>query len=157
MSEKEEIKRLADKVSTEAPLTNEQMAKILLDALKDQAVANKALADALLESRKPYVDPKYLAELEQRRQDRKALVDQEMRKRAYAKRACQHLNEGGKLNIKWMQHSNGIILGVCGICQSQFDATRNPEDAQLLMKDPKSIRWMGRAGDHARRGLEIAL
>jgi hypothetical protein len=146
-----------EKVNTAAPMTMEAMMKLFLDQQKETAIAQKALAEALLESRKPYIDPRYLAELEQRRKDRKALVDLEIKKRAYAKRACQHLNEGGKLNIKWMQHSEGIILGVCGICQSQFDATHNREDAKLLMQDPKSIRWMGRAGEHARRGVEVAL
>lgn len=152
-----DTKQPIEKVSTEAPMTMDTLMKLFLEQQKETATSQKALADALLESRKPYIDPKYVAELEQRRKDRKQLVDLEIKKRAYAKKACQHLNEGGKLNIKWMQHSNNIILGVCGICQSQFDATHNREDAQLLMRDPKSIRWMGRAGAHAQRGVEVAL
>ena len=146
-----------EKVDSPAPLTMEQVLKMLLDQNRETAQSNKALAEAILESRKPYIDPKYIAELEQRRKDRKALVDQEFKNRTYAKKACPHLNEGGKLNIKWMQHSNGIILGVCGSCKSEFDATHNREDAQLLRQDPKSIRNMGRAGEHAKRGVEIAL
>lgn len=144
-------------VNTPAPLTMDTLMRMFLEQQKETAASNKALAEALLESRKPYIDPKYLAELEMRRKDRKALVDSEMKRRNYAKKACQHLNEGGKYNIKWMQHSNNIILGVCGICKSEFDATHNREDAQLLMKDPKSIRWMGRAGVHAQKGIEVAL
>lgn len=148
-----------EQVNSPAPLTMDALMRLFLDQQKETAKVNKELANAILESRKPYLDPKYVAELEQRRKDRKMLVDQEMRKRNNAKKACQHLNEGGKLNIKWMEHSNGIILGVCGNtgCFSQFDATHNREDAQLLMKDPKAIRWMGRAGNHARRGVDIAL
>ena len=144
-------------VPTPAPVTVEMLLKLLVDANREQAASNKALAEALLESRKPYVDPRVIQEREQRRKDREALVGLEIRKRAYAKKACAHLNEGGKPNIKWMQHSNGIILGVCGNCQSQFDATHNREDAQRLMQDPKSLRWMGRAGEHAKRGSDIAL
>lgn len=146
-----------EQVNTPAPMTMEQLMKLFLEQQKESAKANQALATAILDSKVPYIDPRYVAELEQRRKDRKQLVDLEMNKRAYAKKACLHLNEGGKLNIKWMQHSNGIVLGVCGICQSQFDATRNREDAKLLMQDPKSIKWMGRAGEHAKRGVEIAL
>lgn len=146
-----------EKVDSPAPLTMEQVLKMLLDQNRETAQSNKALAEAILESRKPYIDPKYIAELEQRRKDRKALVDQEFKNRTYAKKACPHVNEGGKMNIKWMQHSNGIILGVCGTCKSEFDATHNREDAQLLRQDPKSIRNMGRAGEHAKRGVEIAL
>ena len=152
-----EKEQFVEKVNTPAPLTMEQVLKMLLDQNRETAQSNKALAEAILESRKPYIDPKYIAELEQRRKDRKALVDQEFKNRTYAKKACPHLNEGGKLNIKWMQHSNGIILGVCGSCKSEFDATHNREDAQLLRQDPKSIRNMGRAGEHAKRGVEIAL
>jgi len=51
---------------------------------------------------------------------------------------------GEKLNIKWMEHSNGIILGVCGTCFSQFDS-RNPEDLKWLLKDSPAQRQMGKA------------
>lgn len=145
------------KVDTPAPMTMEQLMKLFLDQQKETAQSNKVLAEAILESRKPYIDPKVVAEREQRRKDRKALVDQEFKNRTYAKKACPHVNEGGKMNIKWMQHSNGIILGVCGSCKSEFNATQNREDALLLRQDPKSIRNMGRAGEHAKRGVEIAL
>ena len=145
------------KVNTEAPLTMVDLMKMFLEQSKQQADAYKEMADAIRESRKPYVDPRVLADLEQRRKDRKELVDMEMRKRNNAKRNCPHTNEGGKLNIKWMQHSNGIILGVCGTCQSPFDATHSREDAQFLRQDQKAIRNMGRAGEHARRGADIAV
>lgn len=142
---------------TPAPVTVEMLLKMLIEQSKETAKSNKELSDALLESRKPYVDPRVIEEREQRRKDREALVDLTRRQRAYAKRACPHINEGGKPNIKWMQHSNGIILGVCGTCQSQFDATHNRDDARLLMQDPKSLRWMGRAGEHAKKGVDIAI
>jgi hypothetical protein len=146
------------KVNTPAPaLTMEQLLQLFMDQQRETAASNKALAEALLESRKPYIDPKVLAEREQMRKDRKALVDQTMRDRRLAKQMCPHINEGGKLNIKWHQHSNGIILGVCGSCKSEFDATRNREDALLFRQDPKAAKNMARAGEHARRGVEIAL
>jgi hypothetical protein len=143
------------KVEVPAGLTMETLLKMFLEQQRETAASNKALAEALLESRKPYADPRVLAEREQRRKDRLALVNQELRSRRLAKLACPHLNEGGKSNIKWHQHSNGIILGVCGSCRSEFDA-RNPEDAKWLRGDPKSIRNMARAGEHARRGADIA-
>lgn len=143
--------------SKPASLTMEQLFQLFIEAQKDQARANEKLAEALENSRKPYIDPKVVAAMEQRRKDREILVNLTMRQRAYAKRACPHLNDGGKPNIKWMQHSNGIILGVCGTCQSQFDATHNRDDAKLLMQDPNSLRWMGRAGDHAKKGVDIAV
>ena len=144
-------------VDRPAPATLEEFFRLLIEAQKDQARANEKLAEALENNRKPYIDPKVVAAMEQRRKDREILVNLTMRQRAYAKRACPHLNDGGKPNIKWMQHSNGIILGVCGTCQSQFDATHNRDDARLLMQDPNSLRWMGRAGDHAKKGVDIAV
>lgn len=147
-----------EKINTPAPtLTMEQLMKLFMEQSRETAASNRALAEALLESRKPYVDPKVIAEREQQRKDRKMLVDQTMRERQAAKKMCPHINEGGKLNIKWHQHSNGIILGVCGSCKSEFDATRNREDALLFRQDPKAARNMARAGEHARRGAEIAL
>lgn len=145
------------KVDSPAPFTMEQLMKMFVEAQKDQAKANEKLAEALENNRKPYIDPKFVAEMEQRRKDRKELVDQEIRKRAIAKKVCPHVNEGGKLNIKWHQHSNGIILGVCGTCQSQFDATHNISDANLFRSDLKAQRNMGRAGEHARRGTDVAI
>lgn len=147
-----------EKVNTPAPaLSMDMLLQLFLDQQKETAASNKALAEALLESRKPYIDPKVIAEREQQRKDRKMLVDQEIRNRRAAKQNCPHINEGGKLNIKWHMHSNGIILGVCGSCKAEFDATRNREDALLFRGDPKAARNMARAGDHARRGAEIAL
>ena len=140
-----------EKVNTPAGLTTEQLLKMFLDQNKETAAANKELANALLESRKPWLDPKVLAEKEQMRQDREMLVKMEMQKRANAKVQCPHLNEGGNSNIKWHEHSNGIILGVCGSCRSEFDATRNQKDAMLLRANPKGLRNMARAGTHARK------
>lgn len=145
------------KVDSPASMTMEQLFKMFLDSQKEQAKANEKLAEALENNRKPYVDPRFVAEMEQRRKDRKELVDQEMKKRAIAKKVCPHVNEGGKLNIKWHQHSNGIILGVCGTCQSQFDATHNVQDASLFRSDLKAQRNMGRAGEHARKGTDVAI
>jgi hypothetical protein len=143
-------------VNTPAPSTIEALLKAFIDQSKETAESNKALAEAILESRKPYMDPRVIADREQRRKDRELLVKQVLDQRRYAKKYCPHTNEGGKPNIKWMQHSNGIILGVCGSCNSQFDATHDRDDAKLLREDLKSIRNMGRAGEHARRGADIA-
>ena len=146
------------KSSVPAGLTMEMLLQMFIEQQRDTAKSNKELAEAILESRKPYVDPSVIEARKQRAADRKALVDMELRNRKNAKQYCSHLNEGGNSNIKWMQHSNGIILGVCGNCRSEFDATRNREDALLLRSNPKAIRNMGRAGDHAKRDAgQIAL
>ena len=73
-----------------------------------------------------------------------------LRQRAVTKNACPHLrtNSDGSfqdnLNIKWMRHSNDIIMGICGTCLSPFD-TRNPQDLQWFLKDSRGQKWMAKA------------
>ena len=131
--------------------SNEQLIKMLLDSQNANAEANKKLAEALLESRKPYIDPKVLEARQEEIKQRQRDIKLELLRRSETKRQCHHHrvddqdNMQPKLNIKWMRHSNGIIKGVCGRCMSQFDATHNPEDAKLLREDPKALNQMGRA------------
>ena len=73
-----------------------------------------------------------------------------LQERTARRKECTHRRANGDLNIKWMEHSQHLTLGVCGQCVSQFD-TRNPADAVLLAEDTKSQRNMGRAGAHAQR------
>lgn len=140
------------KVTADAPLTSEQLMKMLVASQNAAAEANAKLAEALLESRKPYIDPKVLQAREQANKDRQEQIEAEMRRRAFNKKHCTHRRESNNsLNIKWMEHSGGIVLGVCGRCFSQFDA-RVPEDGKFLWEDLKAQANMGRAGQHARRG-----
>ena len=53
------------KVDSPAALSNETLLKMLIDSQRQQAEAQKELAAALIESRKPYVDPKVLAQKQQ--------------------------------------------------------------------------------------------
>jgi hypothetical protein len=146
------------KVDTVAPLTMEQMTKLLLQTLAEQAKTQKQLAEAILESRKPYVDPKVLADKQRQLEERRKQIEMDQRIKIATKKVCPHTRENGTSNIKWMEHSNGIILGVCGTCNSQFCAT-GPDaiaaDANLLRTDLKSRKNMGRAGQHARLGAVI--
>ena len=140
---------LIEKSSFPAGLTQEQLMKMFLDQMRETAASNKALAEALQASRKPYVDPTVVEARAQAARERKAMVDVELRNRVNAKKNCPHKNPGSNSwNIKWMQHSNGIILGVCGICKSEFDA-RKPEERAKLLEDQNALRKMGRAGDHS--------
>lgn len=131
--------------------TNEQLLKALLDQQKETAEANRKLAEAILESRKPYVDPQVLAAKQEALKQRQRDIALELLRRRETKRQCHHHRVDDqdqmqpKLNIKWMRHSNGVILGVCGRCLSQFDATHNADDAKLLREDPTALNQMGRA------------
>jgi hypothetical protein len=129
--------------------TTEQLLAMLIASQKDNAESNKKLAEAILEGRKPYIDPKVLAAKQAELEERAKAVAIEANTRAFNKANCSHLRDiDNTSNIKWMEHSNGIILGVCGNCHSQFDA-RQPKDYALLRGDAKAARNMGRAGQHA--------
>jgi hypothetical protein len=139
------------KVNSTAPMSTEQMMKMLLETQAQLAESQQHLAEAIMESRKPYVDPKVLAQKQKDLEDRRKQIQMEQEERILRKKICPHQRENGTYNIKWMAHSNGITKGVCGTCFSEFD-TRNPSDLELLRHDLKSIRNMGRAGQHAVRG-----
>lgn len=130
-----------------AGLSNEQLMRMLIDSQRQQAEAQNKLSEALLESRKPYVDPKVLAQKQQELEEKKRAIEIELRNRQIRKQSCPHIRDNGTSNIKWMEHSNAITKGVCGSCFSEFD-TRNPKDLEILRHDVKSLRNMARAGAH---------
>lgn len=142
---------------TEQPagLSTEVLLKLLIKTQEDLARSQEKLGEALLESRKPYVDPKVLEQKKRDLEERRKMIATEQQNRLVTKKVCPHRRENGTWNIRWMQHSNNIVLGVCGQCFSQFDA-RNPEDLAILRQDLKSIKNMGRAGQHAQKGVLIS-
>jgi hypothetical protein len=132
-------------------LSSEMMFKMLLDTQKQLSTALTQLAEAQRESRIPYVDPAVAVQKKQALEDRMKQVRLELKQREVTKTSCRHLRvdeEGnfieGKPNIKWHQHSNNIVTGVCGTCFSTFD-TRNPADLSLLRKDAAGIRSMAKS------------
>jgi len=139
------------KVNAPALPTAEELMKRLLDVTQQLADSQKQLGEAILESRKPYVDPRVLEQKRRDNEERKRIIEAQMREKIARKKVCPHIRDNGTPNIKWHQHSNNITLGVCGTCFSEFD-TRNPDDLKLLRQDLKSVKNMARAGDHARRG-----
>jgi hypothetical protein len=139
------------RVETEATLSVNDLMKLLIQTQGELAKSQKELSEAILESRKPYVDPKVLAQKKQELEERRKQIERDQRIKIATKRICPHRRENGTLNVKWHEHSNGITKGMCGECFSEFD-TRNPEDLALLRQDLKAIKNMGRAGGHARRG-----
>jgi hypothetical protein len=134
-----------------AGLSNAEMTKMLLDTQRQLVEALNKQSKAIAESRVPYVDPSVLEQQKADTEERRRMVEMEARRKAATKRVCPHQRENGTSNIKWHEHSNGITKGVCGTCFSEFD-TSNVNDLKLLRQDLKSIKQMGRAGAHARRG-----
>jgi hypothetical protein len=155
---KDQNEDVVSKVDFPVTLTTDQVMRMLLQTQADLAKSQQQLADAILESRKPYVDPKVLAQKQKQLEERRQQIAHDQAVKIATKKQCPHTRENGTSNIKWMEHSNGIILGVCGTCASQFcakgpDATASDRD--LLRKDLKSLKNMGRAGQHAQAGAII--
>lgn len=143
-----------EQTGTPALLSTNDLVALLIKTQGELAKSQQAVADAILESRKPYIDPKVLAQKQQELEDRRKMIQADQRERIARKRICPHLRENETMNIKWQEHSNNIIKGVCGTCFSEFD-TRNPADLAILRRDLKSQKNMGRAGQHARIGAVL--
>lgn len=112
----------------EAPVTRREFAE-MLTALVD---SNKRMAEALLESRKPYVDPGRVANEEQDRLGFRLQREAMERNRKAEQNACSHMagNRGSKpsstdTNIHWHTNELGITNGICKSCQRWF----TPDDA----------------------------
>jgi hypothetical protein len=141
------------KHSVKAPDANvapsyDQLLRMLVETQKAGIESQKQLADAILESRKPWVDPSVVQQKKAAMEERQRELKRTIAQRVATKAQCPHVRDNGTSNIKWMEHSNNIVKGTCGSCFSEFD-TRNPEDLKLLRQDPSSIKKMGRAGAHA--------
>ena len=132
----------------EAGLSTEMLLKMLIDVQKQAAESNKELAASILESRKPYVDPRVLEQKRLALEERQNEIRRELRRRIATKQQCPHVRDNGTSSINWMEHSNNIVKGCCSNCFSEFD-TRNADDLKLLRSNPKAIKSMGRAGQHA--------
>jgi hypothetical protein len=144
----EETKKVAVSAPSLDGLSNDMIIKLLLQTQIDAVAANKALADALLESRKPWVDPHVIEQKRIALEEQHEATRKEFERRKNAKTQCPHVRDNGTSSINWMEHSNNIVKGVCSGCPSEFDA-RNPEDLKLLRANPKALKSMGRAGQHA--------
>lgn len=132
----------------EAGLSTEALLKLLIQVQGEAAQSNRELAASILESRKPYVDPRVLEQKRLALEERQAEIRRTLRLRILTKQQCPHVRDNGTSSINWMEHSNNIVKGVCSGCFSEFD-TRNAEDLKLLRANPKAIKAMGRAGQHA--------
>jgi len=65
------------------------------------------------------------------------------RKSRYIPR-CQHMRPGGSLNIKWMEHSDGVVRGVCGTCFRPFDSRTRYGKRYLKLSGALAQKNMGR-------------
>jgi hypothetical protein len=148
MSNEQTPKVPATSAQPAAGMTTEQLLQLFLSIQQQAIESNKELADSIRESRKPYVDPRVLEQKRIALEERQNEIRRELRRRIATKAQCPHVRDNGTSSINWMEHSNNIVKGVCSNCFSEFD-TRNSEDLKLLRGNPKALKAMGRAGQHA--------
>jgi len=134
----------------------------LMELFKQVAVSSqqsgetiaKTLADAVLEARKPYVDPrKEIDEQNARAQAREQMRRQKADMEAFQS-SCPHVagsnalselpDTAGRTSIVWHRFDVGDELGICTNCTRVFKPS-DPDYMQWRMK--KSYNRLSRSGD----------
>jgi hypothetical protein len=120
-----------------------------LQAMIAQAVAmasieagkstSETLANAILESRKPYVDPRNEQNEEQMRQSSREQRKREIEQTKYSQDNCPHMQGSNALSdrrgdmsaIVMHKLDTGLVIGICTNCIKIFDA-RNPDHRKFF-------------------------
>jgi hypothetical protein len=125
----------------------------LISASVSQAVeqSSKVIAEALIQSRKPYVDPKN-EENDRRMRASNHEIQQRIKREIEASRdSCAHLQGSNALSefqgmlgsFVLHQLDTGVVVGICTNCQKQI-WSNDPKDSEFFRR--KSANRMSRAG-----------
>jgi hypothetical protein len=133
-------------VSAAVGAANEKSTEVMSKGMEE-------LAKALIESKKPYIDPRQVQNEEAMRKSMRE-VNERMRKQILASQAtCPHLQgssensdfTGQLTSIVMHRLDNGVIVGICTNCQMQiFSDDPSPEVQKLFRM--KSGNRMSSAG-----------
>jgi hypothetical protein len=146
--EKETVKEVKKHDKSEnVTLSKGDLAEIIATAIasasQHQSESNRALAEAIIESRKPYKDPNVAANEEAARQSMRE-SNERMRQQIKAnQRGCSHLRNAGGTRpdtltaIAKHQLDHGEIIGICTECIRVF----KPGDGDYTF-------WMRKASGH---------
>lgn len=114
----------------------------------------KILADAVLEARKPYIDPRKEIDEENARLQAREQSRQQKEALEYSQSVCPHIagsnqlselpDTAGRTSIVWHRFDVGDELGVCTNCTRIFKPS-DPDYVQWRTK--KSYNRMSRSGD----------
>jgi hypothetical protein len=125
----------------------------LISASVSQAVeaSSKVIAAALVESRKPYVDPRAEANDKVMREQMREVHNRINAEIEASRDQCAHLQGSNALSefqgqlgsFVLHQLDTGVVVGICTNCQKQIWSNRK-EDAEWFRK--KSANRMSRAG-----------
>lgn len=125
----------------------------LIGAAVDSAVtkSSQVIADALIEARKPYVDPRQQENERKMRDSMREVQDRINRQIAASKEFCPHVQGSNELSEvqgtlgSFVTHTldTGEVIGICTNCQKIIRSTI-PEDRKWFSK--KNANRMSKAG-----------
>jgi hypothetical protein len=128
----------------------------LISASVSQAVeaSSKVIANALIESRKPYVDPRTEQNDKVMREQMREVHTRINAEIEYSRKHCAHLQgsnalsefQGQLQSFVMHQLDTGVVVGICTNCQKQI-WSNDEADAQWFSK--KSANRMSRAGQRS--------
>lgn len=125
---------------------------------QNTAISAKVLADAILESRKPYKSDEQLANEEQQRATMRLLRDRQEQAKKFNEDNCPHLQGCNELSERTgelssiLHHQNdlGEMIGICTNCQRIF----KPGDTDYMQQmRRKSGNKMSQAGQRFHVGI----
>ena len=116
----------------------------LAESQRQQSEANRALADAIIESRKPYVDPRKKQNDEMFKEQERQIALRTKVNVTYAQSVCEHIagcsalseqkDIAGRTSFVWHRNDIGVDIGVCTVCQKIL----RPEDPDYALWRRKS-------------------
>ena len=123
MTEPKQHKEVTD--DTKISMTALELKEMILAGQRETA---QVIADALIKSRQPYVDPKQ-AEIDEMFRKSSRETEERKRQAVYAdQKSCEHLQGSNALSemagqltsIVWHDLGNGVMFGLCTNCIRQF-------------------------------------
>lgn len=140
------------KISMSASELQTLIATITAQVAAANAESNKALAEAIRDSKIPYIDPKVAENEEAFRKNTRE--QQERRRKAVeaSQEWCGHIagsmgdvqDQGNRTCIVWHRFDNGSTVGICTACIRIFKET--DKDFRTWYNKPK-FNKMSRSGD----------
>ena len=151
MSEKESKKPALESAedNTKITMTAAELKAMIVDSQKETA---KLIADALIESKKPFIDPRVA---ENEAMFRKSSRELEERKRQMIiadQASCEHFQGSNQLSektgdltaIAWHRYDDNVIRGICTNCLRLFVPTDPDYVSQFRRKSGNRISSAGR-------------
>lgn len=152
-----------EEIQTPSPLNNETLLTLiatmqqqLVESQKQQAEANRLLAEAIIESTKPkapYVDPSKAINEETFRKQMDQIHQFEKANKAYAESNCSHIAGSNQLSdtpdlygrtaIAWHTGDVGQEFGLCTVCGHLF---RDIDADFHIWRSKKSINHQSASG-----------